>query len=436
MDRKRLVWAAGLSVVGASVACGQDTAETGVEAAAARGDAAARSLYQPKGTDTRGLVYGSDDGNYSLKLGGLLQFRYSLGFRDRDTAGVGDDNYINTGFEIPRARIDLSGTVGTPDLGFKLSGDFEDGNAAGVDGAFTLKDAYVTYQLRGIQDGLTFIAGQFKVPVVTEEAMADENQLAIDRSATNEVFSVDRTQAVALMYRDDRFSIVGAFGDGASTANTPSNSAGEANWALTARADWKVMGGWDAFNDFSSRQASNRALRIGGGIHYQDGGNTATNTNDLDVLLYSADIWYESNGLTLFAAFIGSDIQLDGALVGSPSDLSLEDFGVVAQAGYRIRQDVEVYGRYDVAFMDEARFTGGTSDFNFVTAGANYYPIADSNAIKVSGEIAWSLNENANIRNIGDLAGAGTVNNTQTTGFLGQPEDNEIVLRLQLGVVF
>jgi hypothetical protein len=67
---------------------------------------------------SKGLYLQSDDGNFYIHPGFILQFRGALDYRDHGKAiGSADDT---TGFEIRRAKFEFDGYMGSPDLTYKL----------------------------------------------------------------------------------------------------------------------------------------------------------------------------------------------------------------------------------------------------------------------------------------------------------------------------
>lgn len=266
----------------------------------------------------------SPDDSFRLQLGGMIQARYALNFRDdANTLGTSPGDDFSTGFQMRRTRLEFSGHV-AKDWVYYIEGDFEpDG------GAFRMKDAYVAHNLA---ERWTVLFGQVKAAVLREENISAKYQLAVERSITNAAFSQGRSQAVALVYQDDTIQFIPVFSDGAGTENTDFGAAPplQSDFAFTGRLNWKIAGDWNAFNDFTSMQGSKFAAMIGGAVHYQQSANSSVITDtDVDVLLYTIDAQIEGDGWNLFAAFIGRDIKLRAA----GSDTTFDDFGVVVQGG-------------------------------------------------------------------------------------------------------
>ena len=75
---------------------------------------------------------------------------------------VDDDDVVNSdsfesGFNLPRAKLIFSGTVGDPNFIYKIQGNF-----SRATGAFVLEDAYVGHDL---DDGWLLLWGQLRLPV-------------------------------------------------------------------------------------------------------------------------------------------------------------------------------------------------------------------------------------------------------------------------------
>ncbi len=409
-------------------------------------DAGARaSLLQSgnAGHDGKHFFLASGDGNYRLNVSGAIQFRYNAFFLDDDNSGADDEDFAS-GFDLTRAFIDFSGNVINPETIFKIRGEFGENYGADGDsdfGDFELQDAWAQHNF---ENGMSVRFGQFKAPVVYEEFYVDDiYQLAVDRSVTNEFFTPDYTQGVALSYRDDNFGGTISMNDGANTDNTPYFSASEADFSVTGRVDVLLAGGdWAAFNDFTSFRGNDTLdARIGGAIHWQTAGDTAAfgmgsgqvAVADADVLLYSIDASIEGNGWNLFGAFIGRSVDIDGT--GGSGDTDFDDFGAVVQGGFFVADQWELFGRWDAIFFDDDSFTtasgGDVDDFHTLTAGFNYYFVPESHAAKLSADLQWFLNDADS-----GAAGISGIAPSQTTALLPSGGDDEIAIRLQMQLLF
>lgn len=361
------------------------------------------------GHDSNGFSIGDGSGNNQLYLGGAVQFRYQHNFRDEDAAG--ENNDFTHGFSNNNVRFWTWGHVWSKDLTYKIQFHHDE-----TDG-WNLEDAWGQY---AFENGLAVRWGQFKAPVFREESIDSEKQLGIDRSNANEYFTQGYSQAVALVYTSDSFKVTGAFGDGASTANTDFNSDAEADYALTARVDFKIAGAdWDRFNDFTSFRSQDDAGLIGAAVHWQDGGETG-GTLDNEVLLYTIDATWEGPGYNLTGAFYGNTIETPGA--------SQDNLGAMIQGGFFFNDQFEGFARYEGFFLDNTVFTNDEANFAFV--GVNYYVLPETNAAKFTAQLGYALDDTDELFSTPQLSGS------NNNGFLGQATDGEWAIQLQFQLVF
>lgn len=398
-------------------------------------DAAARTSQLQGGTaGNDGFFYISDgSGNYRLNMSGLIQFRYAANFRDTQASGPDDETTI--GFSVPRLKLRWHGNIVNPNWKFMVQADF-----AG-DGSLTLEKGYGQYDFEGWEGGFVRF-GQFKLPILAEELVEPEFQLAAERSITNEYFSQQYSQGLMFGYRGDAFAFHAAFSDGVNSGLTPFNAGNrgagavpqETDWALTARLDVKFEGDWDRFDDFTSWRGDDMAFRVGGAIHWEQANNTNPSAAgaDYELLVYTIDAAFEGNGWNAFAAFVGANSEA--------GTFEADDYGVVAQAGVFITDQCELFARWDWLMPDEdgRGFTAGLDDdFHFLTFGTNYYVVPQSHAAKITIDAVWALNETTNlVTNTGTVSGAGGLPDNRFTQLLGDGNDGEFLLRGQISVAF
>jgi hypothetical protein len=394
-------------------------------------DAASRaSLLQggggTAGRDANGFFISDGTGDNTLYFGGTIQFRYTMSFRDDDS--VGDNEDFTHGFSNNTVRLRTFGNVWSKDYFYKLVGNFNtDGDG------FELEDAYAGYDFG---NGFKLMAGQMKAPLLWEQLVDNEFQLASGRSVAGTFFSQGRSQGINATYEADQFRVQGAFTDGANTLNTYYNSASEADYAITARVDVALAGSdWGRFNDFTSfRNQEELAARVGGAVHWQDGGETGGPTADTQLIRYTIDGQVEGAGWNVFAAGMGENVDTEG---GSESD----NFGLLLQGGIFVADQFEIFARVDAIFWDDDAF-GDIDDSWFLTVGANYYISPESHAAKFTAEVGYSFNDNLvlfgpdtdptdSIDNAGAVVGSG-----EDLRFLGQNDDGEIYFGLQLQTMF
>lgn len=420
---KTLVVVAGLTIGGVAVAGGPETTDSNrAYAAEMKADAALRTSNL-NGSNS-GLIL-ADGGDTSVKLGGFAQFRYINNFRDNPpnaTTGSFHDSGYTNGFEATRTRLEVTGNIMSKALTFKVDSDFNKSGGA------SLKDAWGQYAL---DNGVKIKWGQFKLPVLREELVSDVNQLAIDRSIVNTLFTQDRSQGIQAAYEQDQWRIMGAFSDGAGTLNTPYTSSAESDYAFSARGEFKWGDDWKRFADFTSWRGQSNAGLVGVAAHYQHSGNTAsvgTNAPKADLIEYTADFSFEGNGWNAFAAFVGR--HLDPSNDTGSSDQSFDDFGLVLQGGVFVNDQVELFARYDGVFIDSDYGSGNDDTFNTVAAGVNYYVFAQSNAFKISADLQYfpdKVSKNA-------LVSGASGSNNNALQF--DSKGDQFAIRLQVQLVF
>jgi len=383
------------------------------------------SLLQSGGTAGHdgNFFISSPDNNFRLEVSGQIQFRYVINtlddeeFEDPDNPGEFFNNDDFTpGFQARRTKLTFEGHVFDPDLFYKVQGAFDrDG------GDFELEDAYVGYRFG---NGMSVTWGQFKAPLLREELVSSKRQLAAERSLSNAIFTADRTQGIAFGYEAERWRVMASFTDGLRGVNNDFNME-NADWALTGRGEFLVMGDWSQFQDFTSRRGSENGLLLGGAIHYEQGPDLNNGGEEPEILVYTFDASYEGNGFNLYGAFIGQ--YLDDDDVVSPLNIagsadSQTNFSYLIQGGVFVTEDLEVFGRWDHIFFDEEIMAGqiAEDEFKTITAGVNYYLYG--HGAKFTADVVWSLDA--------------VPGNFTGLGLLGSSEEDQFAIRLQFQLLF
>ncbi len=418
---KILVVMAGLTIGGVAVAGGPETTDSNrAYAAEMKADAALRTSNL-NGSNS-GLIL-ADGGDTSVKLGGFAQFRYINNFRDNPpnaTSGSFHDSGYTNGFEATRTRLEVTGNIISKALTFKVDSDFNKSGDA------SLKDAWGQY---AFDNGVKVKWGQFKLPVLREELVADVNQLAIDRSIVNTIFTQDRSQGIQAAYEQDQWRILGALSDGLQTLNTDYTSSAEADYAFSGRGEFKWGDDWKRFADFTSWRGQSNAGLIGVAAHYQHSGNTASagnNAEKVDLIQYTADFSLEGNGWNLFVAGVGRHSEPSGTNTAS----TLDDFGFVVQGGVFVNDQIELFARYDGVFVDSDYGDGNDDTFNTLAGGVNYYVFAQSQAFKISADVQYFVDEVSSNALVSGVSGS----NNNALRFDG--EGGQFAVRLQVQLVF
>lgn len=397
--------------------------------------------------------------NSSMRLSALVQSRYMVSLRKNET-GSPSFEATTLGFDLPRTQLTLDGTIVNSRLTYKLTMDFGDAElargrgsspqVAGSTGTPVLLDAYAQYNFGGKREGYYLKAGQFKHVMHTEEAVEAQYQLAVERSLTNEFFTLGYTQGVALgrVQRDWAWEISlsdgGRYLSSAEVANTSITNGNEADIAIAGRLDWKLKGGWEQFVDFTSFQGTQDALKVGAGVFWMLGGDTnpggyvppllVPQLIRAEIFAWTVDVQWEGDGWNFFAAVMGNTIDWQ-FLTGQ--ELYISNYGVVAQAGMFVDDKSELFARVDGIWYDDELSSGfGVAQgepSTILTVGWNYYIIPESHAAKFTADVGW-----ASTNNFGLSAGfttSDTLPDPTVTGFIGST-GAEYVFRAQFQILF
>ncbi|MBL0927061.1 MAG: hypothetical protein IBJ11_05325 [Phycisphaerales bacterium] len=409
-----------------------------------------------------------DAGGYSLKVNGLVQFRYTANFRGRsDSASAAnpDGRPFTGGFNTRFSKLRFSGTAHDPSIFWGVNGEFLRGN----NGRFILEDAFVGWRFA---DGWSFRGGQYKIRFWREWDVSDEFQLTADRSMTDKVFRGGRSQGLELAYtgetirgwlqvHDGFLAQNSDFGTNsrATASLSPAGTdltlarnsfgfardGGEGNFAVTLRAEAKWAGTWDNFKDFTSAPGSGYAGMAGVAGHIQGSrldlpfrtaaGPALTDaagnpyTGDTILGAWTADLTMKGDGWNAFLAGVGQHTRTSvNAPAGSPAvgSVSTSDFGALAQFGFYLPDTkVEPFARWDGIFADgdPRGFSGSDRFFNTLTVGANYF--IHGHAAKLTCDVQWFPNRtNA-------LGG-----NDPTRAYLAPSGRNQVALRFQFQLLF
>jgi hypothetical protein len=182
----------------------------------------------------------SDDGRYSVSLGGFIQGRYTLALRDSALA--------TSRFDTPRTRLYVFGHVHSKDVRYRLMVGTPP-SSLGVE----LYDAYVDWRA---SDALHLRGGHFKIPVYREWIESARLLASVERSILTQMLSPGRDWGA--MVAGELFSshidyAVGLFNGG--------KAANDEGPLIAARVAWNALGrSIEGEIDFENSQ---RAVVIG-----------------------------------------------------------------------------------------------------------------------------------------------------------------------------
>ncbi len=345
----------------------------------------------------------------AIKITAQTQFQYNLNLRDDDTLG---DNDTTLGFSTRRTRINVAGPV-TDSIKAKIQVDFNAGT-----GDASLLEAYADWS---VNDSLSFRIGQQKVHFLREDSVGTTRMLTSDFSVQNRVFGQGYSQFVEAWYTRDSWRAWASFSDGFDSHNTSFNSGDEADYAFTARAEFKFGDAdWKAYDQFTSWRGAASGGNLGVAAHYQSTGSTNPSLPD-DESLFSvaADFAWVADGWNAYLSGVWAQSD-DG------TD-EFDDFGVMAQAGVFLTDQIELFGRWDGVFVDDER-GAGVDDFHTITAGVNYYIVPESHAAKFTANLLYYVDAVSNT--------GGLVSPSASYNLLADTEDGQIGITAQLQLLF
>lgn len=165
----------------------------------------------------------SQDGRYSVALGGFIQGRYSLAF---------ENTALHTSrFDTPRTRFFIFGHVFTPNARYRLMMGTAPSSLSVV-----LYDAYIDYR---ITDALRVRTGHFKIPVYREWIESARLLASVERTILTQVILPGRdwggmiTGELFSSHLDYALSI---FNGGAKLSTTGPLIAGRLAWNVLGRS--------------------------------------------------------------------------------------------------------------------------------------------------------------------------------------------------------
>jgi len=371
------------------------------------------------GHNGKNFFLASEDGSFLLKIKGQIQFRYVANWRDEPaTAGNSIDN-SETGFVVRRAKIQFSGHISSPKLTYALQLSVNRDDNSAIADKIVIGYAF--------NENWSIWFGEDKAPFLREELTSSSKQLAVERSYVNEVFTVDKAQGVALTYKSERIRVTAMIndgmrsGDGSSSVNpftqlddfdaqndpdgggplTGDRSTSKdfyedaTDFALTARVDILVTGGWHQMADFTAWDGEEMAVFVGAAIHWEEG-ESGDRFNNNDFFMWTFDGSVEYQRFNLFLAVMGMHTDVTGLnAAGTGPAKSYDMLGFVVQAGYQIPfrgEVIEPFIRYEWVDFEDAIISSGTNvddEIAIITFGFNWY--FNKHAAKFTADVMYAL---------------------------------------------
>jgi hypothetical protein len=338
-----------------------------------------------------GLLVGVNDWFY-LALSGLVQARYAVNYRTKPptdpTTGVREQQ-VTQGFDVARGRFHLG--IGLTEF---VALYMRIGVVAGGD--FSFQRAFIDLKWKFLR----LRAGLFMNELIAESLINPNDLYFNDYSILENVFTPGSSKGVMFTYLRRRFSINLGYSDGLRTGFSEIRSPTRADFAVTLRAQYawgeRGLGG---FNRLTARRGTPLGIRLGGAVHYQDGGRSQ-GTAPVKIATGTVDLSVRGNGWSLlFSATSGQDGKVDAAT-------STETFEVVAgglsvMGGYFVLDDLQVFGQYSFVAKpkiqgepppgDPASPEADPSDFHAFGVGFAFFVIPGHDNVKLSSDFQYFL---------------------------------------------
>jgi regulator of replication initiation timing len=418
------------------------------------------SLQQNAATSgyDNGFFIGSADGNFKLRINALEQIRWTYNNMNADQVGGFDETDANTqwGFENRRTQLTFSGNVVDPSFTYMARfnyGSTSDPYTPEADSAddptpeydqspgMILQDAWFN---KDFGSGLGVKVGQFKTPFMAESLRNDGDQLTAERSTIDYIFSAGYQQGIMATYSADMFRVMGSYANGPRGQNN-NFTTGTTSFNLAVRGEVKLMGNWNEFASESATKSDETGLMVGAAFMYWNNRGQANNPYEPAVenvayqnagatdsnIYWTVDTTFKWSGLSVMAAFVGNNfdtVNLDGE--------NQNQYGFVAQAGYRVTDAIEVFGRYewyDILDASALGYNTTQKDINNILAfGVNVYAMSN---VKWTTQVGISLGNMSGItdnQSENAMTGAGWRNNQGTPG----DDETQVNVISQLQVSF
>lgn len=299
-----------------------------------------------------------------FKFYGFLQTRYVTG----QHVPEGEDRTSGGGFSLARARLFYYGRL-TDWLRVLIR------VGATSDGTARFEQAFADFRFRSF----SVRVGQFYLPVFQEQSLSPVALQGLDFSAVGSVFDGGQTQGVRATWSPKPTRVHFFVTDGWRTGFSEAGGAKVADIAVSTRIETVI--GTDSYAQFdtgSSFRGEELAVLVGGGIHYQSGGELRDDAVELASM--NADVTVEANGMSLHGS--ASLMNTDSA-----GDERVYNYGFVGQGGLFVLDWTEIFARYE-ALVTTKSSAGQQTTFRGVTAGFNQF-VWPARGIRVAADFTY-----------------------------------------------
>ena len=353
----------------------------------------------------KGAYFTSADGNWKVKINGQVQARWL----QNEATGQADER----GTELRRTKVIFSGHVLDPTWTYKISTTWDG------DGGSNTEDAWIG---KALDNGKWFKFGQFKSGFLREHIVSSGNQLGVERSMLNNAFTYGWTQGFEFGCKSDDVKLYAQYNDGPGNSNT--EALDDAFDAWIVRAEFKSGdASWSDLGYLTSKSGAAEGMLIG--VAYQ------TYENDGGEVMYGNALAEKSSGWTVDATIRGDGWNVFAYLVDTTGEQTIgteiDSSGWLLQGGLMMNDNTELF------IQRQAGEVEGGGDMSCFRVGFNYWPIAGSNNLKWTTDIAWAGD---NIEDGGSGAPPGWAGSGNGWRADTGSNDDQTLLRTQLQLLF
>jgi len=381
-----------------------------------------------------GFYLASADGQFRLNIGGILQTQFMARWNGVNAGNTNTYDEWRYGMGVSRTELNFGGHAFGKGLTYYLElgwGRYDPYNLTNQTFLMAPRmwDAWVAFQLNTES---TVKIGIFSLPFTKEGMIDTPYQMAVFPSLVEYRFGLEQTQGIELDWEstDRKFAFAVTNGSPAlfqaalwgAQDPTPPWAALQSDtlYSFTMRHEWKLLGDWDQFEQFTSPPGSERGVLIGLAGHRQ---NTESNSpvpigGFPDGVLWgvTGDVMMQFDGASLFASVIYERVLDFAPLLPRINILTF-----VAQGSTYITNQTELFARWESGGPD--RDVIGPDILQILTLGVNHY--VDGQDVKITADLGFSFGEVT-----------GTMANTQAGWVTDPRRRNQFVFRTQLQLMF
>lgn len=349
------------------------------------------------------------DSTWSMKIGLRMQFQALASWESQN------NNLINpeTNFLIRRARLEFDGFAYSPKLKYKLELGLSNSDMSGAsefndDTPRYIYDAILQWNF---YENFELWVGQTKLPGNRERVISSANLQMVDRSLLNAEFNIDRDVGMQLRHHINLFNNfivkeIFALSQGEGRNVTTGNLGGH---QYTGRIELLPWGDFESEGDYFGADLEREVTpKLALGITYDYNNNAVKTASNMGNYMFTDTGFYETDISTLFVdamfkyqgfSFMGEYAHRDaedpiaensdGTLTG---DVVQVGNGLNLQAGYLLKNNLEISGRYTNIELD-SDITGKNPEDQY-TLGISKYLVGHK--LKVQSDISYLSIDNSN----------------------------------------